>query len=236
MTALSAPAMIAMMRPVATASRKVHHATFWSGAGPDRLRRLPGKRLVTGRDELAAPTAAELSHLVLRVARSDRQAFEQLFRHFAPRVKAYILRGGAEPGLAEEVAQETLLAVWRKASGFDPAKAGAATWIFTIARNLRIDRARRKGPPPTLGEDPSQQAEAPPAADEVIAAAERDDRVRRLVETLPAEQAEVLRLSFFAEEPQTEIAALLGIPLGTVKSRVRLAMARLRTALEDLER
>ena len=215
MTALSAPAMIAMMRPVATASRKRHHATFWSGAGPDRLRRLSGQLPVTGQDDLATPTAAELSGLVLRVAASDRQAFERLFRHFAPRVKAYILRGGAEPGLAEEVAQETLLAVWRKASGFDPEKAGAATWIFTIARNLRIDRARRKGPPPTL---------------------ERDDRVRRLVEALPAEQAEVLRLSFFAEEPQSEIAALLGIPLGTVKSRVRLAMARLRTALEDLER
>ncbi len=237
MNGLSATTMRVMMFPSLRGARNANHAEHWI-----RTPRLPG-RLPTRRGlplsesgDPASPPVIDWNSLILRVASgADRSAFEQLFRHFAPRVKAYLMRGGADAGLAEELAQEALLALWRKAAYFDPARAGASTWIFTIARNLRIDRARRDLVKTRVPEDPSDEPPPPAAADEIIAAGQRDDQVRRLVEDLPAEQAEIVRLSFYSEEPQTQIAETLGIPLGTVKSRVRLAMARLRAALEDLE-
>jgi RNA polymerase sigma-70 factor (ECF subfamily) len=166
-------------------------------------------------------------------AQADRAAFADLFGHFAPRVKSYLLRLGAAPPLAEELAQETLLAVWRKAAAFDPAKAAPSTWIFTIARNLRIDAARRerRGEPV---EDPSDTPDAEPTPDARLAAAQSEGRIRHALLKLPPEQAEVVRLSFFSDKPHSEIAEQLGLPLGTVKSRLRLAMARLRELLGDL--
>jgi len=154
-------------------------------------------------------------------ARSDRAAFAALFDHFAPRVKSYMLRLGAEPQVAEELAQETLLTVWRKAAAFDRAKAAPSTWIFTIARNLRV-------------EDPSDEPDATPTPDAALAATQTEDRIRTALTTLPPEQSEVVRLSFFSDKPHSEIAAELKLPLGTVKSRLRLAMARLRDLLGDL--
>ena len=179
------------------------------------------------------PAGPETAELILAIAaRADRQAFAALFSHFAPRVKAYLMRLGARAEQAEELAQETLLAVWRKAALFDPARAGASTWIFTIARNLSIDALRRDRPA-LADEDPSDaNPEAP--ADLVVLAAERDDRVRLALRALSPEQAEVVELSFFSEEPHAAIATRLGLPLGTVKSRLRLALARLRGLLEDL--
>ena len=166
-------------------------------------------------------------------ARGDRAAFAALFEHFAPRVKSYMLRLGAEPQLAEELAQETMLAVWRKAAAFDRAKAAPSTWIFTIARNLRIDAARRsrRGDPI---EDPSDAPDAEPAPDAVLVAAQSEGRIQQALGALPPEQAEVVRLSFFSDKPHSEIAEALKLPLGTVKSRLRLAMARLRDLLGDL--
>jgi len=166
-------------------------------------------------------------------AHADRAAFARLFEHFAPRVKSYMLRLGAEPQLAEELAQETLLAVWRKAAAFDRAKAAPSTWIFTIARNLRIDAARRsrRGDPV---EDPSDTPDAEPTPDAVLAAAQSEGRIQQALGALPPEQAEVVRLSFFSDKPHSEIAEALKLPLGTVKSRLRLAMARLRDLLGDL--
>jgi RNA polymerase sigma-70 factor, ECF subfamily len=166
-------------------------------------------------------------------ARSDRAAFAALFRHFAPRVKTLLLRAGLSAAGAEELAQETLLTVWRKASLFDPAKAGAATWIFTIARNLRIDAIRRERHPETLLPDPTEEQPPPVVADQVLAVAERDDRVRAAMAQLSPEQADVVRAAFFMDQPHAEIEKQLGIPLGTVKSRLRLAMIKLRAALED---
>jgi len=166
-------------------------------------------------------------------ARGDREAFATLFGHFAPRVKSYLLRLGAEPELAEELAQETLLAVWRKAGVFDAARAAPSTWIFTIARNLRIDafrRQRRAAP----SEDPSEAPEAQAMPDEQMASAQSEVRVRHALLSLSPEQAEVVRLSFFSEKPHSEIAEDLKLPLGTVKSRLRLAMGRLRDLLGDL--
>lgn len=169
--------------------------------------------------------------LILRIAASaDRAAFAALFQHFAPRVKSYGLRLGATAAAAEELAQDTLLAVWRKAARFDPARASASTWIFTIARNLRIDAVRRERPAPP----PDDDADPSPLADTLLSGAEQDGRVRRALDSLPPEQLEVIRLSFFSEAPHAAIAETLGLPLGTVKSRLRLAMTRLRGLLEDL--
>ena len=167
-------------------------------------------------------------------AHADRTAFAALFGHFAPRVKSYMLRLGAEPSLAEELAQETLLAVWRKAAAFDPAKAAASTWIFTIARNLRIDTARRDRRGAEPAEDASDAPDPEPTPDAILAASQSEDRIRAALLNLPPEQAEVVRLSFFSDKPHSEIAQELNLPLGTVKSRLRLAMGRLRDQLGDL--
>ncbi len=165
---------------------------------------------------------------------ADRAAFGALFRHFAPRVKTFLMRAGASAAMAEEIAQETMLTVWRKAAQFDPAKASAATWIFTVARNLRIDMLRRERHPDTLlPDDLEDRADEAPLADRLIIVAERDDRVRVAMASLPPEQAEVVRAAFFHDKPHAEIERLLNIPLGTVKSRLRLAMTKLRAALED---
>jgi RNA polymerase sigma-70 factor (ECF subfamily) len=185
------------------------------------------------------PTSEELSELMQAVARTgDRQAFAVLFRHFAPRVKAYLMRGGSAEGLAEELAQETLVSVWRKAALFDPRQAGVSTWIFTIARNLRVDHFRRQGGAGFIDGEDNDGTELPdtaPALDEQLRAGRRERRVREAFARLPAEQAQVLHLSFYEDQPHARIAEDLGIPLGTVKSRVRLAVNHLRRLLDALE-
>jgi RNA polymerase sigma-70 factor (ECF subfamily) len=173
--------------------------------------------------------------LVIAIAdRADRQAFATLFGHFAPRVKGFLMRRGANAALAEEVAQETMLSVWRKAASFQPERGAASTWIFTIARNLAVDRNRRDRNALPDEPDPSEQAEAPASAEALILAAERETRLRAAIATLSPEQSTIVSLAFFQDRPHSEVAAELGIPLGTVKSRIRLAVARLRTLLDDL--
>jgi RNA polymerase sigma-70 factor (ECF subfamily) len=202
------------------------HGCYSGSAAPPRPRR--------AMTDAAATTAAGFADLIGRVAaHGDRAAFASLFDHFAPRVKSYMLRLGAEPRQAEELAQETLLTVWRKAAAFDRAKAAPSTWIFTIARNLRIDAARRARHAEPL-EDPSDAPDAEPAPDAVLAAAQSEGLIRNALGKLPPEQAEVVRLSFFSDKPHSEIAEQLNLPLGTVKSRLRLAMGRLRDLLGDL--
>jgi RNA polymerase sigma factor (sigma-70 family) len=181
-----------------------------------------------------APEALEMNALLGRVAvNRDRAAFALLFSHFAPRIKAYLLRLGAPAAVAEDLAQEALLNLWRKAHLFDPAKASAATWLFTIARNLRIDAIRREKRPELDPED--FMPETGPAADEGLALADDEARLRLALKELPADQIQVVELSFFADKPHSQIAAELGIPLGTVKSRLRLAMARLKRVLGEVE-
>ena len=163
---------------------------------------------------------------------ADRTAFAELFGLFAPKVKSYLLRLGLPAARAEELAQETMLVVWRRAAQFDPASTGAAAWIFTIARNLRIDAARRDGialPEP----DPTDDPPPPAQADTLVDAARQSERIRAALAQLSAEQAEVVQLAFFDDRPHGEIERALGIPLGTVKSRLRLAMARLRALLGE---
>ena len=162
----------------------------------------------------------------------DRAAFAAIFNHFAPRVKAFMRRNGASEAQAEDVAQEAMLAVWRKASLYNPSASGAATWIFTIARNLRIDLSRREARVASP-DDPSRYEPGPAAPDEALSAVEDEGRIGRALATLPREQAQVVALAFFADKPHSEIAKDLGLPLGTVKSRLRLAMGRLRGALAE---
>jgi RNA polymerase sigma-70 factor (ECF subfamily) len=163
----------------------------------------------------------------------DREAFAALFGHFAPRLKGYFMRLGVPSGIAEDLAQDTMLAVWNKAGYFDSSRASASTWIFTIARNLRTDLHRRNRDPKVLAEALEHDPEPMPS-DHVLTV-ERESRVRAALEQISSEQALVIRLSFFEDRPQSEIAQVLGIPLGTVKSRVRLAMSKLRSLVEDLQ-
>lgn len=176
------------------------------------------------------------AELIGRVASSgDRDAFKALFEHFAPRIKGFLLRTGCGAEEAEDVAQSTMIAVWRKADQFDPATTGAAAWIFTIARNLRIDSARRAARDGRLGQDVALEYEPDPGepADLVVSRVEDAARITAAIEKLSADQSRVIRMSFIEERPHTEIAAALGIPLGTVKSRIRLAMSRLRDLLDE---
>ena len=187
-----------------------------------------------GEDPTRVMTMSEDSALIVAIAAArDRAAFVTLFGRFAPRLKSWFRRAGGSEEQAEDLAQETMLLVWRKAGSFDPVRAGAATWIFTIARNQRID-AFRRGPRRPL--DPSDPALLPPEPDppdQVLATTEREARLREALLALPPEQAEVVRLAFFDGRPHAEIEKALGIPLGTVKSRLRLAMNRLRARLDE---
>jgi RNA polymerase sigma-70 factor (ECF subfamily) len=164
----------------------------------------------------------------------DRAAFLALYDYYAPRVKAYLKRLGAADAVAEDLAQEAMLAVWRKAEKYDPEKAAVGTWIFTIARNLRIDALRREQRPELMPDDPVLTPEAPVPADSSIDLARRQLRVREALRELPPEQADIVKLSFYGDKSHGEIALALGIPLGTVKSRMRLAFLRVRRALGDL--
>lgn len=171
--------------------------------------------------------------LITRVAQNrDRQAFAQLFDHFAPRLKSFMMRKNASAELAEDLVQEAMIAVWTKAALYEPSKGSVTTWIFTIARNLRIDRIRRDVHMPTteLG-DYDEPSEAP-EGEELLGRKQEDGLVARALQSIPEEQRQILILSFVDEMPQSEIASKLAIPLGTVKSRMRLAYGHLRRILE----
>ena len=161
----------------------------------------------------------------------DRAAFRQLFEHYAPRVKGYLKRQGCDDGTAEDLAQEAMLRVWHKAHQFDPARASPATWIFTIARNLRIDAIRREMRPEPDRSEAMATMTPEPQPDALAEAAEGRRDVRAALADLPPEQADIVRMSFFEDRSHSEIATALDLPLGTVKSRLRLAFARIRRAL-----
>ena len=172
-------------------------------------------------------------HLVAVGRRRDREAFASLFRFFAPRLKSYFLRLGSPPRQAEDLVQEAMLRVWERAGLFDPGRAQASTWIFTVARNLRLDVLRgERHPEPeseTLLAALPDQSEG---ADILLDSSRREERIRAAISTLPQEQVEILKLSFFEDIAHGEIARRLGLPLGTVKSRIRRALARLRGEIE----
>jgi RNA polymerase sigma-70 factor (ECF subfamily) len=196
----------------------------------------PGEAPNASASRSTSPDAAAWAALVERIATSaDKQAFASLFRHFAPRVKSYLLRLGAGGAQAEELTQEAMIMVWRKAASFDRNQSSVATWLFTIARNKRIDAIRRERRPEIDPSDPALVPDPEPAPDVALAVDQRDTRLRAAIATLPAEQAELLKLAFYEDKSHGDIAAERGIPLGTVKSRLRLAFGRLRKVMEGQE-
>jgi RNA polymerase sigma-70 factor (ECF subfamily) len=164
-------------------------------------------------------------------ARQDRDAFAELFAFYAPRVKAYMLRLGAGAALAEELAQEVMITIWRKAALFDRTQASVSTWIFRVARNRRIDAVRRARRADFDAEDPVLHPEPAEPPDDAVAAGQRERQVREALTRLPVEQVDLLKQAFYDGLSHSEIAMKTGIPLGTVKSRIRLAFGRLRAAL-----
>ncbi|WP_416236672.1 sigma-70 family RNA polymerase sigma factor [Yoonia sp. 72] len=160
----------------------------------------------------------------------DKAAFAELFAYFAPRVKSFLMKSGASPDLAEECAQEVMVTLWNKAHLFDPTKASVSTWIFTIARNRRIDLLRKqKRPEP---EDLPWGPEAEPEQADAMGLQQETEQLGQALAALPAEQRKLIERAYFGELSHSEIAAETGLPLGTIKSRIRLALERLRHTMK----
>ncbi len=191
--------------------------------------------LTEASEQETSPDAARLAALIEAVgAHKDKSAFAALFDYFAPRVKSYLLRLGADNGQAEELAQEVMIQLWRKAATFDRDKAAPATWVFRIARNKRIDAFRRAAAASDFDPyDPNLLPEPETPPDDALNAVQREDILRQAVEQLPEEQLDLLRLAFFEGLTHVEIAERRDLPLGTVKSRIRLALEKLRAKLSD---
>jgi RNA polymerase sigma factor (sigma-70 family) len=176
-----------------------------------------------------AQSPAELMAAIAE--RRDRLAFARLYDHFAPRLKAYMLRLGCEDGLAEELAQEVMLVVWQQAARFDPRRASVTTWVFTIARNRRIDVLRREKKRvrsdlmDVVGYEPGDP-------ESCLDAVQREASVRQAIAALPRSEADLIRLVYYAGKSHSRVAQEQGLPLGTVKSRVRRTLAQLRVAFE----
>lgn len=188
----------------------------------------------TSLDELdPAARQDEARRLMAAIAdHQDRDAFGVLFDYFAPRLKSFALKRGCDEREAEEIAQETMITLWRKAGSYQPDRAQVSTWLFRIARNRHIDLTRRAGRRVLDEDDPSLRPEAEPQPDDYLASREREDAVRAALNTLPQRQLELLRLAFFDGLTHAEIAERTRTPMGTVKSRMRLAYQKLRAVLD----
>lgn len=198
------------------------------GGGLVMKRKKQARILVSG----TAQNTPEVDWAALMLAVRDHQdkvAFAQLFRHFAPRVKAFLMRSGTDAALAEECAQDVMATLWQKAHLFDASRASVATWVFTIARNRRIDVARRarRPEPEALDWGPVDE---PDQAD-VYEAAQDTKRLVAAMAALPAAQKALIQRAFYGDLSHSEIAAETGLPLGTIKSRIRLALERLRQTM-----
>ncbi|MBV6658533.1 MAG: sigma-70 family RNA polymerase sigma factor [Devosiaceae bacterium] len=164
---------------------------------------------------------------------ADRDAFTALFDHFGPRVKAYLMRLGSDDAMAEEVTQDVMVTLWRKAALFDRSKSSAATWLFRIARNRRIDILRRRRAVNVDAQTLVIEDENLPDPNATLDEDRRQGRIREALKKLPEQQLELVQLAFFTELSHSQIAEQTGLPLGTVKSRIRLAFGRLRRILEE---
>lgn len=179
---------------------------------------------------------SDLADLLLLVAeKRDKAAFAHLFDHFAPRVKGFLRRNGTAEAQLDDLVQEVMIKVWRYAGRFDPKKGKMTTWIFTITRNVRIDLLRKENRPEPDANDPMLVPTPLVKSDDAVYANQSAMRIAAALDELPKEQADILRLSFFEEKSHGEIAEHVGLPLGTVKSRIRLAFDRLRNSLTELE-
>lgn len=170
-----------------------------------------------------------VDHMIRLRDHKDKAAFADLFHHFAPRVKAFLMKGGASAAMAEDITQEVMATLWTKAHMFDPARASVSTWIFTIARNRKIDVLRKqKRPEP---EDLPWMSDYEPDQEDVFAMAQEAGQLARAVAELPEKQKQLVERAFYGDLSHSEIALETGLPLGTIKSRIRLALDRLRHAM-----
>ncbi len=161
--------------------------------------------------------------------RQDKAAFAALFRHFAPRVKAFLMKGGASAAQAEDHAQEVMATLWHKSHLYDPTRASVATWVFTIARNRRIDAIRRARRPEP--EDLPWGPEPEPDQADALVLAQESNRLTEALAQLPPKQRELVERAYWGDLTHSELAVETGLPLGTIKSRIRLALDRLRHEL-----
>ncbi len=185
------------------------------------------RRNGTDRRVTTSSPEADWTEALLRVRdHRDRAAFAVLFRHFAPRVKAFLIKSGSDAALAEECAQDVMTTLWNKAHLYDPARASVATWVFTIARNRRIDILRRTRRPEP--EDLPWGPEHEPDQADALALQQDSARLAAALRNLPDKQRALIEQAYFADRSHSEIAAATGLPLGTIKSRIRLALDRLR--------
>ena len=179
---------------------------------------------------------SEWDKLLIQVGNNrDRSAFKALYEHFTPRLKSFLLRIGSDDSTAEEVCQESMIMVWRKAETFNPESAGASTWIFTIARNKRIDKLRKDRRPLPDFNDPSFYKKPIDKSDDILQRIEEEKKIKKALKNLPPEQAKLILSAYYDEKSHRKIADETNLPLGTVKSRIRLAINRLRTQLEESE-
>lgn len=168
-------------------------------------------------------------HIAAIARTQDQTAFAEVFRHFAPRVKAFLMKSGADAALAEECMQDVMATLWNKAHLYDPSRAAVSTWIFTIARNRKIDLLRRYARPEP--EDLPWGPEDVPDQADVLALQQETTKLAAAIRALPEKQRQLIERAYFGDLTHSEIAAETGLPLGTIKSRIRLALERLRHAM-----
>ena len=162
----------------------------------------------------------------------DKQAFGEIFKYFAPRLKSYFIKAGAIESQAEEIIQEVMIAIWTKASSYDRKKSSVSTWIYTIARNKRIDKIRKEKRHYMQESDEGLEMPIPSTQEQDIFSVQLTKKIENCLQSLPIEQAELLKLSYFYEKTRTDISKELKIPLGTVKSRIRLALNKMKNMAE----
>ena len=174
--------------------------------------------------------------LVLRIAQNkDKGAFKEIFVYFAPRLKSYLMTLGLDAQKAEGVTQEVLIILWNKADKFDPQKAKLSTWLFRVARNKFIDHTRKCKYPEVNADDHLSDMVAADKTDEYTENKQTSERIKKAMHSLKPDQKQVIELSFFNEMSHSQIADHLQLPLGTVKSRIRLAFTILRNELGDMQ-
>ena len=175
----------------------------------------------------------ELTFLIGRIASfKDKTAFSELFKLVGPRIKGYLMKLGSSDVAAEDILQEVMLTVWRKSETFDRSKAAVSTWLFTIARNKRIDMLRKEIRPQLDPLDPMLSPNQEAAADDIYGSNQEAMKISKAIEQLPTDQAVLIKMTYYEDKSHSIIADELKMPLGTVKSRIRLASTRLRKLLE----
>jgi RNA polymerase sigma factor (sigma-70 family) len=162
----------------------------------------------------------------------DRAAFAALFDYFAPRLKGFIMRSGTGAAQAEEIVQDVLLTVWRKADQFNPERAQVSSWIYQIARHRQIDTIRKESRP--LPEKLVEDVGTEPDASEMLAVEQETSHLKMALARLKPDQREIIEKAYLGELTHHEISAQTGLPLGTIKSRIRLGLERLRHELKEL--